>query len=89
MIEDEKQKLLYAMNEIHTTDLGAKRIRKNLTLSNEDVVAWCIKAIMDVESVCIRKGKNYYVQYKDVCITIHAKRYTIITAHRQKHTSND
>ena len=29
------------LDKVHTTELGIKRIRKNLGLDTEDVVAWC------------------------------------------------
>ena len=33
--------LILSLSKLHTTELGAVRIRKNLSLETEDVVEWC------------------------------------------------
>lgn len=69
---------------IHTTELGKIRIKKNLGLTFEDVIAWCKTVIFDKHTVITRKGKNWYARSSDCCITINAYSYTIITAHKVK-----
>jgi hypothetical protein len=71
------------LNKIHTTALGTARIKKNLELETDDIVNWCKKKIKNAESI-IKKGKNWYVYTGDSIITINAKSYTIITAHKNK-----
>jgi hypothetical protein len=66
---------------LHTTELGVERIKRNLGLTTDDVVAWCWQCILSAENIQ-RKGKNWYV-YMDKCvITVNAHSYTIITAHK-------
>lgn len=72
------------MERIHTTEMGRKRIRRNLGLVDEDVVAWCKKRIMDEQADIFRKGKNWYINIEETQITVNAHSYTIITAHTIK-----
>lgn len=37
--------LLLHLNSLHTTEMGAERIRKNLSINIEDVVDWCREKI--------------------------------------------
>lgn len=67
---------------MHITDLGVKRIQKNIGLSC-DVVRWCKEAVKCANSIA-RKGKNWYLSAGNVLITINASSYTVITAHKQK-----
>ena len=78
-----KTDLLSHVDDIHTTALGAERIRKNLGLADVDVVAWCKDKIRGAEDI-IRRGKNWYVYAGDAVITVNASSLTIITAHRVK-----
>lgn len=72
------------LDQLHTTELGAARIKRNLSLDTDHVVAWCREQLRSPRAVVTRRGKNWYVQ-TDLCIlTIHAHSYTIITAHRRK-----
>ena len=73
--------LLTNINKIHTTPLGIIRIKKNLKLETNDVVNWCKMKTKNAENI-IRNGKNWYVYVGDNVITINAKSYTIITAHK-------
>ena len=75
--------LLTNLDKIHTTELGALRIKKNLKLETNDVVNYCARKIEQADDI-IRKGKNWYVYVGDSIITINAKNYTIITAHTSK-----
>lgn len=71
------------LDKIHTTELGAERIRKNLSLGEDDVVAWCKRQIENPETIT-RTGKNWYVRGAGFVITVNAYSYTIITAHPDK-----
>lgn len=73
--------LLQNLNRLHTTELGAARILKNLSLNTDDVVRWCVEQIQREDALISRKGKNWYVVVDGCEITINAGSYTIITAH--------
>ena len=75
--------LLKNIEKIHTTELGLVRIKKNLSLTKDDVVSWC-KETTKVADRIIEKGKNWYVYKDNIVITINASSYTIITAHKIK-----
>lgn len=78
------QELLQNTEQIHTTELGAMRIQRNLSLDAEDVVEWCRKRILSEEAVITREGKNWYITVEHCIITVNAYSYTIITAHKVK-----
>ncbi len=69
------------LEKIHTTELGVMRIKHNLDLEVDDVVAWCRAEIENPDSLITRKGKNWYITTKMCIITVNAHSYTIITAH--------
>lgn len=76
--------LLLHLDQLHTTALGAERIRRNLHLdaeTAEGVVAWCRQRIEAPDSEITRAGKNWYIQTGDCRITVNAHSYTVITAH--------
>ena len=71
---------LMGKNNLHTTEAGAKRIRRNLNLpDDEDAVLWCREAIEQAD-IIIRQGKNQYAYSKGAVVTINTKSNTIITA---------
>lgn len=74
--------LLQNLDLIHTTPMGVERIRRNLSLKEDDVLAWCRDRIADSEAVIQRRGKNWYVSTADCVITVNVHSYTIITAHK-------
>ena len=76
--------LLKNLDKLHTTELGIKRIKRNLSLDTDDVVDWCKSKISSANSVITRKGKNWYVNADNCIITVNAYSYTIITAHKEK-----
>jgi len=78
-----ENELLKNIDKIHTTELGIIRIKKNLELDIKDIVKWCIQKIKSASDIC-RKGKNWYVSFENCIITINAKSYTIITAHKKR-----
>lgn len=75
--------LLSNIDKIHTTKLGAERIRNNLSLEIDDVIPWCKEKIQSKNNI-IRKGKNWYVYVDNFVLTINARSFTIITAHQVK-----
>ncbi len=74
--------LIRQVDRLHTTELGAERIRKNLGLGDVDVVAWCRELILSSFARISREGKNWYVSGHGCVITVNAKSLTIITAHK-------
>lgn len=79
-----KNELLSNLNQLHTTELGVARIKRNLSLDTDDVVGWCKGKISSADAVITRNGKNWYVNIDDCIITVNAHSYTIITAHKSK-----
>jgi hypothetical protein len=87
--------LLSNLDKIHTTELGKERIKKNLGLNTDDVVSWCVQKIVsaiktssisnkDANSSIYKKKKNWYITVNNCVITVNARSYTIITAHKAK-----
>lgn len=83
IIMDLKKELLSNIDKIHTTELGVKRIRRNLSLETHDVVEYCTDILKNEDYDIDKKGKNFYVKYEDITFTINASSFTIITAHRK------
>ena len=73
--------MILETDKIHSTELGVKRIKRNLELDTEDVVAWCKDAIKKADMI-LGIGKNWYVYHCGVVITVNAYSSTIITAKR-------
>ena len=73
--------LLLNIDKLHTTQLGAQRIKRKAAPDAEDPVEWCRRRIEDPACFMIRKGKNWYATTGDCEITVNAHSYTIITAH--------
>ncbi len=78
----DKAELLGHIDALHTTDMGIGRIRRNLGLGGEDVVAYCKALILRPDAAIVRRGKNWYVTAAGVTVTVNASSHTIITAHR-------
>jgi len=70
------------LDKLHTTELGVTRIKRNLGIETDDVVEWCRAKIKSPAAVISRRGKNWYVEVENCIITVNARSYTIITAHR-------
>lgn len=73
--------LIENIDRLHTTEMGMKRIKKNLSLETEDVAQWCKAQILNPNAVIERTGKNWYVTAGNCRLTVNAYSYTIITAH--------
>ncbi len=76
--------LLKNLEQLHTTELGVARIKRNLSLETDDVIEWCKDKINADNAVITRKGKNWYVNADGCIITVNAYSYTVITAHKEK-----
>ena len=81
---DKNNELLTNLDKLHTTELGVERIKRNLSLSTDDVVEWCRTRTESADAVITRKGKNWYVNVEGCIIAINAYSYTIITAPKEK-----
>lgn len=81
---DSGLELLNHLDKLHSTELGIVRIKKNLSLDTDDVVAWCKDKISSAHAIIERRGKNWYVNADNFVITVNARSYTIITAHSKK-----
>jgi len=79
-----KSELLKELDKLHTTELGAGRIKNNLSLDSDNIVEWCREKISSDRAAVTRKGKNYYIDVDNCIITVNAYSYTIITAHKKK-----
>ncbi len=76
--------LIKNLEQLHTTELGVIRIKRNLSLETDDVIEWCKAKINADNAVITRKGKNWYVNADGCIITVNAYSYTVITAHKEK-----
>ena len=74
--------LIENIDKLHTTQLGMERIKRNLQLETNDIVSWCKVRITDKDTKIERIGKNWYAIAGDCKITVNARSYTIITAHK-------
>ena len=70
------------IDKLHTTILGEERIKKNLEIDT-DVVEYIKNIVIDNKSIIHKKSKNYYIENKNIIITINSYSYTIITAHKK------
>ena len=77
-----KKILLSNIDKVHTTNMGADRIKKNLKLYINDVVEYCKNKVLDKECNVYKQGKNWYCEINNIKITINSSSYTIITAHK-------
>lgn len=76
-----ENELLSNIGSLHTTSMGAERIRKNLGIEG-DAVEYCRGKILSPQACITRRGKNWYAAAEGCVITVNASSYTIITAHR-------
>lgn len=72
-------------NGLHTTDLGAVRVIRNLNLPSDTDVIGYVRALMknSNQSDWERRGKNFYFHASDMVFTVHAHSFTLITAHKR------
>ena len=79
---DDKKILLDNIDKVHTTEMGVDRIKRNLKLSDVDVVEFCKSKILDARCNIYKQGKNWYCEIDGIKITVNSFSYTIITAHK-------
>lgn len=70
------------INKLHTTKMGIDRIRKNLNLSDVNVLEYCKSKILKKSCKIYKQGKNWYCEIDNIKITINSHSFTIITAHK-------
>ena len=73
--------LIQNTEKLHTTELGAIRIQKNLGIDADDIVEWCKETIKQA-NIIIGQGKNWYAYGNGIVITVNAHSNTIITANK-------
>lgn len=73
--------LLSNITKLHTTELGKKRIIKNLELTEIDVISYLTNKILKPNCQIYKRGKNYYCEVDNIIITINGFNYCVITAH--------
>ncbi len=78
-----KNDLLSQLDNLHITEHGSERIRKNLALGTVDVMSWCKNRIRNADGEVTRIGKNWYAESGEYVITINANSKAIITAHKK------
>lgn len=76
--------LIENIDKLHTTEMGAERIKRNCRIETEDVVEWSKAQILDKTVRIERIGKNWYAVTGSYKITVNTNSYTIITAHKTK-----
>lgn len=84
---NENNELRNHLDKLHTTELGAVRIKRNLSLDTDDIddiVQWCKDKIKSSNAHITRKGKNWYIDGDNYILTVNAYSYTIITGHKKK-----
>lgn len=74
--------LIENIDNLHTTDMGAEHIKRNLQIETDDVIQWCKVRILSENAEIDRIGKNWYIIADNCRITVNAHSYTIITAHK-------
>lgn len=84
---NDANELLLSLHKLHTTELGAARIKKNLSLETDNVIDWCRDKIQSPAAAISRKGKNFYVCVESAIITVNAHSFTVITAHKDSNQS--
>lgn len=69
------------LHKLYTTVLGNQRIIRNLHLAEDDAISVLKNIILTNEFDIYKSGKNWYVEVKNIRITIHQRSYSVITAH--------
>lgn len=74
--------LLNNIDKIHTTELGIKRIKKNININCDTIVSYIKEKIKDNNCNIYKNGKNWYCEIDNIRITINSYSYSIITVHK-------
>ena len=83
-IELDYSSLLDNIEKLHTTELGMRRIKENLSLEIDDIVKWCKNKIQQSNASIAKQGKNWYIRVDGCEVTVNSTSFTIITAHKKK-----
>lgn len=78
------EELIKSLSKLHTTKMGQERIKRNLNLSECDVVKYCRQIITSKDCNITKQGKNWYCRKDGIVITVNSYSITIITAHIEK-----
>ena len=78
---EDRKILLNNIDKIHTTEMGADRIKRNLKTDTDNVAEYCKSVILKENCNIYKQGKNWYCEADNIKITINKSSYTIITAH--------
>lgn len=78
--------LLENLAALHTTELGAERIRRNLSLGAMDPMVWCREQIAAHSDGIVRRGKNWYVYGDGWVLTVNAGSCTVISGQKIRST---
>ncbi len=76
--------LVNNLDKLHITPLGEIRIKRNLSLTADNVADWCKDKISSHTAFITKEGKNWYITVDNCIITVNSHSYTIITAHKVK-----
>lgn len=77
-----KKEIQNIQKSLHTTSLGEVRIKKNLGLECVNVIEFCKSLIQNEKCNVYKQGKNYYFELDNIKLTVNAKSFTVITAHK-------
>ena len=80
-VMSQSELLIENIEKLHTTAMGADRIKRNLKSGTDDVVGYCRESILNQNCRITRQGKNWYCKTENIRITVNAYSHTIITAH--------
>lgn len=76
--------LLENIDKVHTTPMGTERISRNIGVPCNKITEILPDMLVDPDAIFERRGKNWYVKTRNCLITINARSFTVITAHRIK-----
>ena len=77
---EDRKILLDNIDKLHTTEMGIKRIKRNLKINQTDVVEYCKNKVLKETCNIYKQGKNWYCETDHIKITVNSSSYTIITA---------
>ena len=83
-IEFKNNILLSHLDEIHTTDLGYRRIAKATDMPGNIFIDYIKDIVKKSETKITKIGKNYYLYFKNLKVTINSYNYCVITVHTIK-----
>lgn len=79
-----KELLEANIQQIHTTELGLIRIQKGIGFNPKECINMIREIISYQDTIVEKIGKNFYVYYNNMIITINSYNFCVITAKRGK-----